>query len=78
MDRLNAIAETVSEETDLEVVKVLFLKVHQRRVLRITINKEGGVALSDCERFSRAFSAILDEADFIDEKYYLEVQSPGI
>ncbi|MFP4496814.1 MAG: ribosome maturation factor RimP [Vulcanimicrobiota bacterium] len=78
MAELNRMAETVEEETGVELVRLLFIKDHGRRVLRITINKEGGVELKDCENFSRAFSKLLDEEDLIQERYFLEVESPGI
>jgi len=46
--------------------------------LRITIDREGGVGIDDCERVHRAIDPILDEADPIEGFYYLEVSSPGI
>ncbi len=46
--------------------------------LRITIDKEGGVGIEDCERVHRAIDPLLDEADPIEGFYYLEVSSPGL
>ena len=46
--------------------------------LRLYIDKEGGVTIDDCERFSRAIDKRLDAADPIDQSYTLEVSSPGI
>ena len=46
--------------------------------LRVYIDKEGGVDIADCEAISRALDPILDEADPIDQSYYLEVGSPGL
>lgn len=46
--------------------------------LRITIDKEGGVGIDDCERVHRAIDPLLDEADPIEGFYYLEVSSPGL
>lgn len=46
-------------------------------VLRIVIDRSGGVTLDDCERVSNAASAVLDAADPIDSSYRLEVSSPG-
>lgn len=42
------------------------------------IDKEGGITVDDCELISRAFSDLLDEADFIEDSYILEVSSPGL
>lgn len=75
---INRLAQVAGESAGVEVVKTQYLKEHGRRILRITINREGGVSLDDCERFSRIFSPLMDEEDFIEEHYYLEVESPGI
>ncbi len=46
--------------------------------MRIYIDKEAGIDLNDCEKVSNEINAILDEADYIDKQYFLEVSSPGI
>jgi ribosome maturation factor RimP len=46
-------------------------------VLRLLIEKNGGVSLEDCERVSKAVSAVLDAYDPIAVAYQLEVSSPG-
>ncbi|MBV8194365.1 MAG: ribosome maturation factor RimP [Candidatus Dormibacteraeota bacterium] len=46
-------------------------------VLRVVIDRDGGVTLGDCERASNAASAVLDAYDPIDSSYRLEVSSPG-
>lgn len=46
-------------------------------VLRVVIDRAGGVTLDDCERVSNAASAVLDAADPIESSYRLEVSSPG-
>ena len=57
---------------------VEFLKEGARRILRVTIDKEEGITIEDCEKMHRAIDPILDEIDPIDEAYDLEVSSPGI
>ena len=42
------------------------------------MDKEGGITINDCEAVSRAFYEKLDEKDFIDEAYIMEVSSPGL
>ena len=49
-----------------------------RQILRVTIDKEEGVSIDDCERVHRAIDPILDEADPIPESYVFEVGSAGI
>lgn len=51
---------------------------HGSRVLRIYIDKEGGVTVEDCAKVSRQASLILDAEDAIQERYTLEVSSPGL
>ena len=46
--------------------------------LRAYIDKEGGISIDDCELVSRALSDLLDQEDFIEEAYILEVSSPGL
>ena len=46
--------------------------------LRLYIDKDGGVSINDCEALSRALDPVLDEADPIEQSYYLEVGSPGL
>ena len=46
--------------------------------LEITIDKEDGITIEDCEAVHRAIDPILDEADPIETMYYLDVSSPGV
>jgi ribosome maturation factor RimP len=47
-------------------------------LLRLYIDAEDGISLEDCEKVSRAVSAVLDESDPIPGQYTLEVSSPGL
>ncbi len=49
-----------------------------KAIYRISIIKDGGVTLEDCERVSRILSPILDVEEPMSEKYTLEVSSPGL
>ena len=66
------------EEHSFELVDVEFVKEGSSRYLRAYIDKPGGITIDDCEVISRALSDRLDEADFIEEAYILEVSSPGL
>lgn len=72
------IARRIADETELELVDIDFVKAGAGRILRVLVDKPGGVTVDDCERFSEPFSRALDEADPIAESYYLEVSSPGL
>ncbi len=61
------------EEVDLE-----FVKEAGNYYLRLYMDKPGGITIDDCEAVSRKLSDLLDENDFIEEAYTLEVSSPGL
>lgn len=72
------LAEPMAGGFGLELVDVEYVREGDRNVLRLTIDKPGGVGHEDCQRLSEAVSDRLDEADPIPEAYYLEVSSPGV
>lgn len=57
---------------------VEFQKEYGNWVLTLYIDKEGGVTIDDCENVSKAVDPILDEADPIEQAYYLSVSSLGL
>ena len=61
-----------------ELVDVEYVKEAGNWYLRAYIDKEGGIAVDDCEVISRQLSDWLDKEDFIDDSYILEVSSPGL
>lgn len=61
-----------------ELVDVEYVKEAGNWYLRAYIDKPGGITVDDCEAVSRKFSDILDEKDFIQDAYILEISSPGL
>ena len=57
---------------------VEYVKEGSTWYLRAYIDKPGGINIDDCEVVSRRLSDILDEKDYIDDAYILEVSSPGL
>ncbi|MBO4325803.1 MAG: ribosome maturation factor RimP [Clostridia bacterium] len=76
--RVAEIALPLVEGLGLELIDCEYKKEGGRRVLRIYIDKKGGVGLDDCEAVSRSVEPVLDSEDFIDEAYTFEVSSPGL
>ena len=68
----------IVQEHAFELVDVEYVKEGGSWYLRAYIDKEGGIAIDDCEVVSRALSEILDQRDFIEDAYILEVSSPGL
>ena len=77
-ETVRAIAEPLADELGCWVWDVEFVKEGTRKILRITIDAEDGIDINLCEQFHRAIDPLLDEADPIEEAYYLEVSSPGV
>ena len=65
-------------EHEYTLVDTEYVKEAGNFYLRLYIDKEVGFTLDDCELVSRHLSALLDENDFIDGSYILEVSSPGL
>lgn len=72
------LVEPLVKKNKFELVDVEFVKEAGTNYLRIYIDKEGGITIDDCEIISRALSDLLDEKDYIEETYILEVSSPGL
>ncbi len=75
---LEGLLRDVVELDGVELVYVEYRPEGSPSVLRIYIDKPGGVGLKDCERVSKQASALLDEENLILRRYVLEVSSPGI
>ena len=68
----------VLAEHNFELWDVEYVKEAGTWYLRVYIDKEGGIAVDDCEVISRILSDWLDQTDFIEDSYILEVSSPGL
>ncbi len=68
----------VITENNFELVEVEFVKEGANFYLRLYVDKEGGFCIEDCQKVSRYIEAKLEEDDFIEKAYILEVSSPGI
>lgn len=77
-ERVWELAEPLARELGLQLWDVLFLKEGADWVLRLIIDKEGGVSMDDCVDMTHAVDPVLDEEDPIPQEYLLEVSSPGI
>ncbi len=76
--RTEAFLLPLLEERQFELVDVEYVKEGGVWYLRAYIDKEGGITVDDCEAVSRRLSDWLDEEDFIQDSYVMEVSSPGL
>lgn len=76
--KIAALADGVALDEAVEVFDIEAVQEGPRTVIRIFIDREGGVGIGDCESFSRRFGAVLDVEDPVAGPYALEVSSPGV
>ena len=76
--RVETILEPLLDAEGFSLVDVEYKRERGGWVLRVFIDKEGGVTLDDCARVSREFGQLLDVEDIIPTSYQLEVSSPGL
>lgn len=72
------LAKPIADELGYIIWDLEFIKEGSTWILRVTIDKEGGVSIEDCENMSRPLDKKLDEVDPIEQSYCLEVSSAGI
>ena len=78
IEKVITLAQPILDSMHLELVDIEYRRTGRESVLRLFIDKDGGVNLDDCADLSRELSAIIDVEDFIPVSYNLEVSSPGL
>ncbi|HEX7511140.1 MAG TPA: ribosome maturation factor RimP [Chitinivibrionales bacterium] len=81
MNRLEELTPIIEEKLRfmrLFLHEIKYFRAGKRGVLRVFIDKPGGVTIEDCEQVSNSLSVLLDVENFSDQPYTLEVSSPGL
>ena len=79
IDRITEFGERAVIGTPIEILEVELRGAGKARLLRVYIDKPGGVSHGDCELISQRLGSLLDENDVISgDSYTLEVSSPGV
>ena len=76
--QVETLVEPILEEMGYELVDVEYVSSYGRWILRLFVDKEGGVSIGDCSRISEDLGDLLDVKEFIRHGYNLEVSSPGL
>jgi ribosome maturation factor RimP len=76
--RIEEVIQPVLHDHGLELVDLDWRPHRPRGVLRVYVDKRGGVGVGDCERVSREIGDLLDVSGLITQAYDLEVSSPGL
>jgi ribosome maturation factor RimP len=78
VDKIECMVLPLVTALGLELFEIEYKREGRQMILRIFIDKEGGITLDDCAAVSRELSALLDVEDIIPGKFTLEVSSPGL
>ena len=77
-EKVETLVKEKIEKIGYELYDVLFVKEGPNKILRIVIDSPKGISLDDCEKVNNEIKEIIDEANPIEEQYFLEISSPGI
>jgi ribosome maturation factor RimP len=77
-EKIRQLSEPVVASEGMELIHVECIKMHSRWIIRLFMDKEGGIALDDCANISNQLGDIFDIRDVIKGAYTLEVSSPGL
>jgi len=77
-ERVRALLEPVVAREGFDLVEVEWLREGRAWVLRLFVDRPGGVTIDHCQELSRTVEPILDVEEIIEPAYSLEVSSPGV
>lgn len=78
IEKIEALAAQVAEEEMVEVFDLNVVREGPRTLIRVFLDREGGIRLGEIESFSRKLGAVLEVHDPMPGPYVLEVSSPGL
>ncbi len=78
LQEIREVVEPMLQSQGLELVDLEYQREVQGWVLRVYIDREGGISVEDCAAVSGELGAILEVKDLIQNPYLLEVSSPGL
>jgi len=77
-EKVESLVKDKIEKIGYELYDVIYTKEGSNKILRIVIDSEKGISLDDCEKVNNEIKETIDEANPIEEQYFLEISSPGI
>lgn len=78
VSKATKLAENCANSLSLKIISVEYVFEHGIKILRIIAEGKDGLSIDEASLLNEAISLKLDEEDFIDEEYYLEVSSEGL
>ena len=78
VSKIERLIDTILTEKSFELVDLEYKSEGKGKIVRVFIDKQGGVNMDDCSAVSRELSILLDVHDIIPSSYNLEISSPGL
>ena len=78
IDKVREITENYLKERSIEIVDIIYRREQPGMVLRILADKPEGITIAECEEINNFLSEAIDKEDVIQDRYTLEVSSPGL
>jgi ribosome maturation factor RimP len=77
-EEVRQLAVPLADELGFELVDIEQASLGHHRIVRVYLDKPGGVSIDDCARFSRRLADAMDMNQIVPGRYHLEVSSPGL
>lgn len=78
-DQMRSVVERVVEQAGFDLDELVVTPAGKRRLVRVVLDKDGGVTLDECAEVSRDISRVLDDSDVMgSQPYTLEISSRGV
>jgi len=78
IDKIKDIVSNILQDNGIELIDITYRRESGGNVLRISADTERGITIDECARMNEIISDALDESNVIEDKYILEVSSPGL
>lgn len=78
IDKIKDLVQPALDQESVELVDLIYRWESGRDVLRLLVDKPGGISIADCTRINKILSDIFDKSDLITKSFVLEVNSPGL
>lgn len=78
IDRIKELLQSYLDENSIELVEIMYRREQGGMVLRLLVDTVEGISIAECESLNNYLSELLDRENVIEERYTLEVSSPGL
>ncbi len=78
LEKVRELVSNILQDNGIELIDITYRRESAGNVLRISADTERGITIDECARMNETISDALDESNIIEDKYILEVSSPGL